>query len=107
MKTKLIDNNALIVKADKGNTLVIMDTDSYSDKVHDFISNNNIKILNSDPTELYVRELNNCINKCINLFYERTRRYFCLLYTSRDRQPGSGPDESRNKPISVYSLKQR
>lgn len=52
-----------------------MDTDSYNAKVHDFISSNNIKILNSDPTETYVRKLNNCINKCINLFNESTRRY--------------------------------
>ena len=70
--SKLINNNARIVKADKGNTLVIVDTVSYNVKVHDFISN---KLLKSDPTEIYVKELNNCINKRINLFKENTRRY--------------------------------
>ena len=42
--------------------------DRYNAKVHYFISNKNIKLLKSDPTEIYVKELNNCINKCINLF---------------------------------------
>lgn len=75
IKTKLIDNNALIVKPDKENTLIVMDTDSYRGKVRDFISNNNIRLLNSDPTAKFVKNLNNCINKCVNLFNENTRRF--------------------------------
>lgn len=75
IKTKLNNNNACIIKADKGNTLVIMDTGSYNAKVHDFISNHNIRQLNSDPTDKYVKNLNHCINKCTCLFNENTRRY--------------------------------
>lgn len=75
IKAKLIDNNAFITKADKGNTLVVMDNDVYTTKVNDFISNNNIRVLNSDPTDIYVKSLNNKINKCVNLFNKHTRRY--------------------------------
>ena len=50
-------------RQDKGNTLVIMDTDSYNAKVHEFISNHNIRQLKSDPTDKYIKNLNQCINK--------------------------------------------
>ena len=33
IKTKLIDNNARITKADKGNTLVVIDNDTYTQTV--------------------------------------------------------------------------
>lgn len=51
-----------------------MDTDSYRAKIHDFISNNNIRLLNSDPTDMFVKNLNNSINKHVNLFNEGTWR---------------------------------
>ena len=34
IKTKLIDNNALITKADKGKTVVVIDRDEYTSKVN-------------------------------------------------------------------------
>ena len=68
------DNNALITKADKGHTLVIIHNDTYTQKVHKFISDNNIEIIKFDPTDSYVRSLNNTINNCTNLFNDRTRR---------------------------------
>ena len=37
-------------------------------KIDDFISNNNIRL--SDPTDLFVKNLNNSINKCSNSFNE-------------------------------------
>ena len=53
-KSKLIDNNALTVMANKGNTLVVIDSDSYTKKINDFISNNNIRLLSSDPAHMFV-----------------------------------------------------
>ena len=67
-------NNALITKADKGHTLVIIHNDTYTQKVHKNISDNNIEIINFDPTDSYVKSLNNTINNCTNLFNDRTRR---------------------------------
>ena len=37
----LIDNNALITKVVKGNTVVLIDKDEYTSKVNKFIVNNN------------------------------------------------------------------
>ena len=51
-----------------------MDSESYTTKINDFISSNNIRILNFEPTDTYVKNLNNKINKCVNLFNESTWR---------------------------------
>ena len=74
IKVKLIDNDALITKADKGHTLVIIDRNTYKQKVHKFILENNIETLNNDPTNSYTISLNKTINKCTSLLDEPTRR---------------------------------
>ena len=74
LKKKLSDDQALVTKADKGNTLVIINKNDYDDKIRDFIVNNNITLLTSDPTDLYVKRLNRSLNMCTHLFDERTRR---------------------------------
>ncbi len=68
INTKLLDNNALITKADKGNTLVIMKTDDYNSKINDYIENNNIIELHEDPTNKYHKTINKKINNCSELF---------------------------------------
>ena len=64
LKTKLNDNNALVMKADKGNTIVIIDKDEYTLKVNEFIKNNNITMVQIDPTADFVKVLNSKINQC-------------------------------------------
>lgn len=73
IKTKLSNNGALITKADKGNTIVIMDKNHYSLKVNNFIENNNITLVNTDPSTEFVKALNNAINHCTHLFSNATR----------------------------------
>ena len=43
IRQKLQDNNAMITKADKGDTVVILGNDSYDTKVKDFFINNSIQ----------------------------------------------------------------
>ena len=50
IKTKLISNNALVTKADKGNTVVLIDKDEYLSKVNEFIVINNTIMIQTDPT---------------------------------------------------------
>ena len=57
IKVKLIDNDALITKADKGHTLVIIDRTTYKQKVLKFILENNIETLNNYPTNSYTISL--------------------------------------------------
>lgn len=73
LRRKLNNNNIILVKADKGNTVVLLHQHIYINKVQDFIANNNIETLSNDPTKGYVKCLNVAINKCKNLFDENTR----------------------------------
>lgn len=68
IKQKLIDNQAIVTKADKGNTIVILNQQDYYNKSIDFIKNNNIKEIKKDPTKSYVKQINNIINQSNNLF---------------------------------------
>ena len=75
IRNKVEEHNAIVTKADKGNTLVIISREVYQQKVYDFIHNNNIKPIDVDPTSKFVKSLNNAINKCTHLFNDTTRRY--------------------------------
>ena len=45
VKCKLVDNYAIITKADKGSTVVILDQHEYKANVYEFIKDNNIRPL--------------------------------------------------------------
>jgi hypothetical protein len=48
---KLVRENAMIVRADKGKTMVIINSDEYSKKVHTFLTENNFHTLQENPTK--------------------------------------------------------
>ena len=50
---KLVTENAIIVKADKGKTTVIIYSDDYSKKVHNFLTENKFQTLQKKPTDKY------------------------------------------------------
>ena len=76
IRRKLISNNAMITKADKGNTVVIIDKDVYTEKVEKFIEENNITLLKKDPTLKYVKDINRTINESNFLFKHQTSQNF-------------------------------
>jgi len=51
LKGKLVKENAMVVKADKGRTSVIIYTEDYNKKANDFLKENNFQIIPKDPTE--------------------------------------------------------
>ena len=53
INSKLVKQNAMVVKADKGKTCVIIYADKYNKKVHNFLNENNIQKLQKDPTGKY------------------------------------------------------
>lgn len=75
IKDKLIENKCLITKADKGQSLVVMNTADYIDKVNSFIANNDITQLNDDPTAKFHQSIKAILN-----------RTNCLLTKSEIRQ---------------------
>ena len=53
--------------------MVIINGDTYNEKVYEFIKSNNIKKLDKTPLNMSVKNLNKTINKCSNLINENTR----------------------------------
>jgi hypothetical protein len=64
IKKKLRSNQAIITKADKGDTLVIINQTDYDDKVQNFITKNNFHLLDKNPTNKFQTEIRKTINKC-------------------------------------------
>jgi len=67
IKYKLNKNKAIISKADKGNSTVVLHLDDYNHKVNEFISSNNFTTANADITKTLQKELRNTINECQNV----------------------------------------
>lgn len=99
VSSKLRENNALITKADKGDTLVIMHSTEYIDKVNNFITSNNIKLLNKDPTKTFVKQLNNAIGNCKDLCDDASRRYLKPLNAKAPQLTGLPKIHKLDKPI--------
>jgi hypothetical protein len=76
IKTKLYKNNAIVAKADKGNTLVILYTEEYNQRIQDFIDDNTFDSVNSDPTKSYQRELTATILECNTLIKKDSKWKF-------------------------------
>ena len=49
IKQKFHNNNAMITRADKGKTIVIIHTQDFNDKVHTFLTENNFHLLPQNP----------------------------------------------------------
>jgi len=50
---KIVKENAMVAKVDKGKTCVILYTDEYNKKVHNFLIEKNFQKLQKDPTDKY------------------------------------------------------
>ena len=64
VKEKLTKEKAMITKADKGNSIVILYMDDYNRKVANFISNNSFTLTTRDITNKLQREVKTAIEAC-------------------------------------------
>jgi hypothetical protein len=62
--SKLVKENAMIVKADKGKTCFIIYAKDYIKKVHDFLNNNNFQKLKKYPTDKYQKLITETLQDC-------------------------------------------
>jgi len=49
LKKKLLTGNAMLAQADKGRTTVIIYKETYTNKIHNFLTENNIQPLHKNP----------------------------------------------------------
>jgi hypothetical protein len=53
IKSKLHSYNTTVTRADKGNSVAVLPTTQYNQKLQDFIQNNNFKTIHTDPTKAF------------------------------------------------------
>jgi lauroyl/myristoyl acyltransferase len=82
IKKKLTDNNAIIAKANKENSIIVMPHQDYVERIADFISSNQFSNINSDPTNLYQRHIRNVINSCKITIRDETKHKLINLNPS-------------------------
>jgi hypothetical protein len=108
IKQKLINNHSMVVKADKGNTLIIFKEDHYINKLDNFINNNDFTELAHDITTKLQQITRNCINSSKNIIrssvkskytykYESQRtthiRYYQITWAGKTHMPNSQLDK--------------
>jgi hypothetical protein len=64
IKNKLERNEAMVSKADKGNSIVILYQNDYHSKVKDFINSSNFTILKKNPTKSFQSKIKSTIKNC-------------------------------------------
>jgi len=67
IQTKLIHNEATVASADKGNSLVILPTRQYEEKIQDFIDKTNFQTSKTNPTKSFQKQIRNTVNHSPNL----------------------------------------
>jgi hypothetical protein len=64
IQEKLRHNSAIITKADKGNSIIIIDKIIYDCKILNFLDNNCFQTESKDPTKRFQNEVRKTINSC-------------------------------------------
>ena len=72
LNQKLVTEFAIIVQADKGKTVVIINSQEYCKKVHIFITENNLHLIQNDPTTKYQQLIHRTLQQC-NLIIDKKK----------------------------------
>jgi hypothetical protein len=73
IKEKLKQHNAILTKADKGQSIIIIYNDDYNNKVQDFITNNNFQLASRDPTNTFQKDIKILINSSPTLIAQHSK----------------------------------
>ncbi|KAL1447084.1 hypothetical protein WDU94_001925, partial [Cyamophila willieti] len=67
LRCKFDEENIVVTKADKNDSLVLMNKSMYEGKVEEFIADNNAVVLKKDPTSKYMTNLRDLVKNAIIL----------------------------------------
>jgi hypothetical protein len=67
IKIKLKEADAIVTKADKGNSIIRLNEDDYNSKIHTFISSNSFSQSAQDITNKLQRNIRTAINECSDI----------------------------------------
>ena len=99
IKKKLEENNAIITKADKGNSIVIIQNDSYQEKIRQFIQNNEFIVLDKNYTKKYQKEIRTALNTCRTVIQKAAKCKLISLNPSPPTIRGLIKIRKNNTPI--------
>lgn len=68
IKNKLKQDNLVLTKADKGNTIVILPRNDYNNKISDILQNDIFQQLPADPTVTFQKEAKSTIENCKSIY---------------------------------------
>jgi len=75
INNKLRKEDAMITKADKGKTCVIIYNNDYASKVHNFLANNNFQKLPKDTTDKYQKNITSTLKHCNLIINKKQMRH--------------------------------
>jgi hypothetical protein len=75
LNKKLTTENAIVSKADKSKTIVILDSKEYAEKVQFFLTTNNFNTLNLDSTNKFQKLINKTIQECNSIINKRQIKF--------------------------------
>jgi hypothetical protein len=64
IKRKMIANQLIIAKADKGKTITLLRQDEYKQQTNAFTQENNFVTINNNPTQQYQKEIKQTLKQC-------------------------------------------
>jgi len=99
IETKLSPNNAIVLKADKRNTVVICYTNDYYTKAQEFILINQFSTKDKDPTNIFRKEIRSVVNNCTNVIHKEEKWKYINLNPSAPSMKGLPKIHKINSPV--------
>ena len=99
IKTQLSSNNAIVLKADKGKTVVICYTNDYYTKAQEFILNNQFSTKDNDPTNIFQKEIRSVVNNCATVIHKEEKWKYINLNLSAPSMKGLPKIHKINAPV--------
>jgi len=81
IQSKLKESGAMITRADKGNSIVILPTYQHEAKIQTFILNNNFHTATKDPTNTFQTQIRNTIKESTTLIPKDCRWTYINMNT--------------------------
>ena len=98
---------AMITKADKGKTVVIIYTQDYNDKVQTFLSENNFCTIPKDHTNHDCRTIQKTLQQCEGIIYKKQIKFLIQknpthtqrpVKTTQTKHPHNSGSEKQKRP---------
>jgi len=101
IKTKLASNNAVILNADKGNTIVVCYDNEYYSKPQQFIFNNQFSTVENDPHLTFQKERRKVVKNCTATIHKEEKWKYINLNPSAPIMKALPKIHKTNSPIRL------